>query len=321
MSASRLLEIRNLSVDYRVESGVVRAVRSASLDVSAGETLGLVGESGCGKSTLAMAVPRLLPEPPAEYSGGKMFFEGKDLLSLSGEPLRRVRGAGIGVVFQDPFSALNPVLTVRDQIDETFAAHGRPFSENTAEELLGRVRIEDAVRVARSYPHQLSGGQRQRVVIALAIALKPRLLIADEPTTALDATIQGGILDLLDGLKKDLGLGVLLVSHNIGLLSERADRLAVMYAGEIVETGPTREVLSKAYHPYTRGLLASLPRLSAGGGKLPTLPGQPPDLRHPPEGCAFRDRCPRAVNACAVTPSLGAKGGGRAAACHNPHPL
>ncbi len=315
---SDLLTIRSLSVHYRRRDGDVKAVRSVSLDVRAGETLGLAGESGCGKSTLAMAIPRLLPQPPAEYAGGKIVFEGRDLISLSSEELRQIRGAGIGVVFQDPFSALNPVLTVGEQIKEAFSAHVRPCPPGTVEDLLSRVRLPDAVRIARGYPHQLSGGQRQRAVIALAIALGPRLLIADEPTTALDVTLQGGILDLLDGLKKEMGLGVLLVSHNIGLLSERADRLAVMYAGEIVEVGPAGQVLAGAFHPYTRGLLASLPRLSAGRGKLPTLAGQPPDLRNPPEGCAFRARCPRAIPACGVSPSLGAKEGGRSVACHNP---
>ena len=312
-----LLTIRGLSVRYRRRDDDVKAVRSVSLDVRSGETLGLAGESGCGKSTLALAIPRLLPKPPAEYAGGKIVFEGRDLTTLSSEELRRVRGAGIGVVFQDPFSALNPVLTVGEQIEEAFDAHGRPRPTGTVEDLLSRVRLPDAVRIARAYPHQLSGGQRQRAVIALAIALGPRLLIADEPTTALDVTLQGGILDLLDGLKKEMGLGVLLVSHNIGILSERADRLAVMYAGEIVEVGTTRQVLAGPFHPYTRGLLASLLKLSAGKGKLPTLAGQPPDLRRPPEGCAFRARCPRAISACAVSPSLGAKEGGRSVACHN----
>jgi oligopeptide/dipeptide ABC transporter ATP-binding protein len=316
----KLLEVRHLSVSYRSRDALTRAVRAVSLDVNAGETLGLAGESGCGKSTLAAAILRLLPEPPAEYAGGEVLFQGKDILRLSREELRRVRGAGVGMVFQDPFSALNPVLTVQDQLEEIFPAHGLPLPQGGVEDLLARVRLADPARVARSYPHQLSGGQRQRVCIALAIALNPKLLIADEPTTALDATIQGEILDLLDALKKEMGLGVLLVSHNIGLLSERADRLAVMYAGEIVETGPTKTVLGAPHHPYTRGLLASLPRLSAGRGRLPTLPGQPPDLRRPPSGCAFRERCPRAVGACAVPPSLGARSADRLVACHNPEP-
>jgi oligopeptide/dipeptide ABC transporter ATP-binding protein len=312
-----LLRIQNLSVDYGKGEDRVRAVRAVSLEVRSGETLGLAGESGCGKSTLAMAIPRLLPDPPAVYAGGKILFQGRDLLSLDGEEMRRLRGAGIGVVFQDPFSALNPVLTVGDQIEEVFSAHGRKAAPGAAADLLSRVKIPDPVRVARAYPHQLSGGQRQRAVIAMAIALDPKLLIADEPTTALDATIQGGILDLLGGLKKELGLGVLLVSHNIGLLSERADRLAVMYAGEVVEVGPTKQVLSSPLHPYTRGLLSALPHLSAGTGRLPALPGQPPDLRRLPQGCPFRDRCPLAFSACAVAPSLGARDEDRMAACHH----
>jgi oligopeptide transport system ATP-binding protein len=314
---NNLLEIQNLSVRYRLKDADVQAVRSVSLEIRAGETVGLAGESGCGKSTLAMAIPRLLPEPPAEYSGGRIYFEGRNLLDLSREEFRRLRGAAVGMVFQDPFSALNPVLTVGDQIAEAFQAHGRPCPPGAVEALLARVHLPDVVRLAKSYPHQLSGGQRQRALIAQAIALGPKLLIADEPTTALDATIQEGILDLLDELKKDMGLGVLLVSHNIGLLSERADRLAVMYAGEIVEVGPTPAVLAKPIHPYTRGLLASLPRLSDGHGRLPTLSGRPPDLRRPPEGCAFRARCPRAIPVCAVSPSMGAKGNDRSAACHN----
>jgi oligopeptide transport system ATP-binding protein len=314
---NNLLEIQNLSVCYRLRDAVVKAVRSVSLEIRAGETVGLAGESGCGKSTLAMAIPRLLPEPPAEYSAGRILFEGRNLLAMGREEFRRLRGAAVGVVFQDPFSALNPVLSVGEQISEVFRAHGRPCPPDAVEGLLARVHLPEVVRLARSYPHQLSGGQRQRALIAQAIALGPKLLIADEPTTALDATIQEGILDLLDELKKDMGLGVLLVSHNIGLLSERADRLAVMYAGEIVEVGPTPAVLAKPFHPYTRGLLASLPRLSDGHGRLPTLSGRPPDLRRPPEGCAFRARCPRALPVCAVTPSLGAKGNDRSAACHN----
>lgn len=314
-----LLSVRNLKVNYHVRGQVVQAVRSASLDVDQGETVGLAGESGCGKSTLAMAIPKLLPDTLVDYGAGTVLFNGRNLMGLSPEELRRLRGAEIGVVFQDPFSALNPVLTVGEQIRETFAAHGRPCPEGTIEDLLSRVKLPDAVRMARAYPHQLSGGQRQRAVVAQAIALNPKLLIADEPTTALDATLQGGLLDLLDGLKKDLGLGILLVSHNIGLLSERTDRLAVMYAGEIVETGRTREILKTPFHPYTRGLLNSLPKLSGERGPLPTLPGRPPDLRRPPEGCAFRSRCPRAIGACAITPSLGAKGESRSVACHNAH--
>jgi oligopeptide/dipeptide ABC transporter ATP-binding protein len=239
---------------------------------------------------------------------------------MSGEELRAVRGAGIGVVFQDPFSALNPVLTVGEQIREVFFAHGRSCPAKEEERLLDHVRIPDPRRAARAYPHQLSGGQRQRACIAIAIALKPKLLIADEPTTALDATLQGEILDLIDALKRELGLGVLLVSHNIGLLSERAERLAVMYAGEVVELGAAKAVLTKPLHPYTQGLLSSLPRLSTGPGKLPTLPGQPPDLRNPPSGCPFRERCPRAIEACSVDPELSPKGADRLAACHNPVP-
>jgi peptide/nickel transport system ATP-binding protein len=298
-----LLQISGLTVHYRGPLPV-QAVRNVSLDVLPGQTVGVAGESGCGKSTLALAVPRLLPEPPALYVGGKILFEGKDLLSLPSEDLRRVRGAGIGVVFQDPFSALNPVLTIGDQIEEIHRAHDRPLSPNAALDLLSRVHLPNAPRILNAYPHQISGGQRQRVVLAMAIALKPKLLIADEPTTALDATLQGEILDLIDELKRDLGLAVLLVSHNIGLLSERADRLVVMYAGEIAESGPTRKVLDHPLHPYTQGLLASLPRLSGGQGPLPTLPGQLPDPRRLPSGCCFCDRCPKAFAACVESPVL-----------------
>jgi peptide/nickel transport system ATP-binding protein len=250
-----------MSVDYRQGSQQVHAVRGVSLELNEGESLGLVGESGCGKSTLALALLQLLPEGSSQILSGRVFFDGQDLSTLGAHGLRRIRGAQVGFVFQDPFSALNPVLTVGEQIEEVFWAHHKSWHPRQALELLSKVRLDAPQRIFRSYPHQLSGGQRQRVCIAMAIALYPRLLIADEPTTALDVTTQKDILNLLDHLKKDLHMAILLITHNVGLMAERTDRLAVMQGGEIVEVGPTPHVLQSPSHPYTQGLLCSLPRL------------------------------------------------------------
>jgi oligopeptide/dipeptide ABC transporter ATP-binding protein len=314
-----LLEVADLRVEYRREGHAVPAVRGVSLGVEAGETVGLVGESGCGKSTLALALLRLLPERSGRVTGGRITFEGKDVLSLSDAALREVRGGGIGMIFQDPFSALNPVLTAGEQVLEMAEAHGAGGPERVLE-LLERVKLPDAKRVRDAYPHQLSGGQRQRVVMAMAIAARPRLLVADEPTTALDASLQKDVLDLLDGLQKDMGLAMLFITHNMNLVAERTRRLAVMYAGEVVESGPTERVLREPLHPYTQALLKSLPRLGGGRGPLPIIPGQPPDPRALPTGCAFHPRCGSAFAPCAsAAPRLQAAQG-RDVACHLHHP-
>lgn len=311
-----LLLVENLRVTYDRGGVPIPAVRGASIALSPGEALGLAGESGSGKSTLAAALTRLLPERVV-VAADRLEVDGKDVLSLPPRELRSLRGGAVGMVFQDPFSALNPVLTVGDQIEEVLEFHAGGRARVRVLELLGQVRLPDPPSLYRAYPHQLSGGQRQRVCLAMAIAARPKLLVADEPTTALDVTVQRDILNLLDELRRDLKMALLLVTHNVGLLVERTDRLAMMYAGEIVEVGPTREVLTAPAHPYTQGLLRSLPRLSRVERRLPALPGQPPDPRRLPEGCAFRDRCPHAFARCSVGPVM-APVPGRAtqAACH-----
>jgi oligopeptide/dipeptide ABC transporter ATP-binding protein len=330
---SIVMKVENLSAHYWRDGRKLKAVRHVSFDLREGEMLGLIGESACGKSTLAMALLRLLPEGTSEISRGRVLFGENDLLRLPPEALRRVRGGQIGMVFQDPFSALNPVFTVGEQVVEALVyqqgakSEERRVNKNGTEQtiqLFKKVRLPQPERIFNSYPHQLSGGQRQRVCLAMAIASRPRLLIADEPTTALDVTTQMEILDLLDELRKELSMTVLLVTHNLGLLAERADRLAVMYAGEIVELGPTRTLLHHPLHPYTKGLLKSLPRLSdrqseienRQSHRLPVLEGAPPDLRHLPAGCPFHPRCPHVFEACRrLAPQLQHKEG-RDVSCH-----
>ncbi|MBL0349739.1 MAG: ABC transporter ATP-binding protein [Elusimicrobia bacterium] len=311
-----LLEIRDLRVEYR--RGNVAAVRGVSIDLAPGESLGLAGESGSGKSTLALSVLRLLAPEAVRAVSGRILFKGRDVLTLADRDLRSLRGGAVATVFQDPFSALNPVLTVGEQIEEVLELHAGGRNPARVRDLLARVRLPEPDRIYASYPHQLSGGQRQRVCLAMAVAGGPDLLIADEPTTALDVTVQREILDLLDSLRRDLGMALLLVTHNIGLLSERTDRLGIMYAGELVEVGPTRAVLSDPRHPYTQGLLKSLPRLTKTADRLPALPGQPPDLGRLPAGCPFRPRCPGAFDRCEKeSPVLRPVGvADRTAACH-----
>lgn len=292
-----LLSIENLRVEY-LRAGIrIPAVRNVTLVLEPGESLGIAGESGSGKSTLALALLRLLPES-ARITAEQMIVGDQNVLALDPPALRVLRGGTVGIVFQDPFSALNPVLTVGEQVDEVLDLHAGGRDRARVLSLLAQVRLPDPADLYGAYPHQLSGGQRQRICLAMAIAGSPKLLIADEPTTALDVTVQREILNLLDDLKRELKMALLLVTHNVGLLSERTDRLAVMYAGEIVEIGPTATVLGSPSHPYTQGLLKSLPRLSHAYRRLPALPGQPPDPRHLPEGCPFLPRCPAAFAPC-----------------------
>ncbi len=310
-----MLKIENLSVDYFRGKHTIHAVRNVCLDLYEGEMLGIVGESGCGKSTLAMTPLRLLPENASDIAGGKIWFENQELLGLSDQEMRELRGGRIAMVFQDPFTTLNPVLTIGDQIEEVVRVHSKGqrhgASAQPAKDLvidvLEKVHLPDPERIYKSYPHQISGGQRQRACIAMAIVSNPKIVIADEPTTALDVTVQKEILNLLDQLRKDLNMTVLLITHNMGLLSERTDRLAVMYAGEIVEYGETRSVLRKPLHPYTKGLLQSLPKLAqqtedqgpvTKSRRLPILPGQPPDLKDLPKGCSFHPRCSHVMDVC-----------------------
>ena len=319
--SSPLLDVRGLTTVFAGTTGgrqgVVRAVDNVSLHVDRGETLGLVGESGCGKSATALSIIRLV-QAPGRIDAGSIVFEGQDLTTIDEEAMRRVRGARIGFVFQEPMTALNPVFTVGDQIAEALTVHGmasRAEARRRAVEMLEAVRIPNPADRARDYPHQLSGGMRQRALIAAAIACKPSLLIADEPTTALDVTIQAEVLDLLKDMRDRFGLSLLLITHDLGVVSRLADRVAVMYAGRIVEEGPARDVLSAPAHPYTRGLLASLPG-AAPGTRLTAIPGTVPDLAALPAGCAFAPRCAdRRADCVARVPDLVPAGDGRRARC------
>jgi len=298
-----LLDVSGLTTEFVIErDGVRRAVRAAdcvSFEIRRGETLALAGESGSGKSVTALSILRLVP-PPGRIVSGSIRFEGRDLLTLEEPDLRRVRGARIGFVFQEPMTALNPVFCVGDQIAEALEVHGiakGAAARASAVELLEAVRIPEPARRARDFPHQLSGGMRQRVLIAAAVACRPPLVVADEPTTALDATIQADILDLLVAMRRETGLSLLLITHDLGIVARVADRIAVMYAGRIVETGPAARVLASPQHPYTRGLLASVPG-RIPGARLEAIPGTVPDLAALPPGCAFAPRCPARFDAC-----------------------
>jgi oligopeptide/dipeptide ABC transporter ATP-binding protein len=297
-----LLEVRGLTTEFggaHAAAGAVRAADGVSFDIGRGEILALAGESGSGKSVTALSILRLVP-PPGRIVSGSVRFEGRDLLTLDEEELRRVRGARIGFVFQEPMTALNPAFTVGGQIAEALEVHGLArgaAARARAVELLDAVRIPDPARRAGDFPHQLSGGMRQRVLIAAAMACRPPLVIADEPTTALDATIQADILDLLLAMRQESGLSLLLITHDLGVVARVADRVAVMYAGRIVETGPARGALASPGHPYTRGLLASLPG-HRPGTRLDAIPGAVPDLAMLPPGCAFAPRCPDRFAAC-----------------------
>ncbi len=296
-----LLEIRDLTVLFTGAEGVARAVDGVDLAVDEGETVGLVGESGCGKSVTALAVLRLV-EPPGHIAhGSSVRLEGRDLLALGTKEIRAVRGNHVSLVFQEPLSALNPVLTVGAQIAEAIRAH-EPVSRSTAKwravEMLTAVGIPDAARHAVAYPHQLSGGMRQRALIAMALACHPKLLLADEPTTALDVTIQAEILELLDRLQQKLGMAVLLITHNLGIVAERTRRVYVMYAGQIVEEAPTAQLFARPSHPYSEGLLGAVPSLEGRKGRLQAIPGQVPPATAWPAGCRFHPRCPHAWDKC-----------------------
>lgn len=323
MTREPLLSVSSLSVEFALPTGPATALDGVSFDIAAGETLGLVGESGSGKSITALSVLRLL-RSPGRVSGGRIRFEGRDLLGLSDREIRAVRGARIGFVFQEPMTALDPVYTVGDQIAEALTIHGvcgKREARTRAVDLLDAVRIPNPAVRARDYPHQMSGGMRQRVCIAIAIACRPSLVIADEPTTALDVTIQAEILELLRGMRETLGVGMLLITHDLGIVANNADRVAVMYAGRIVETGPVRDVLLDPQHPYTRGLLGSLPD-RAHGGALTPIGGAVPRLGAFPSGCAFHPRCPQRFEPCDVAiPHAATVGPGHSARCflHDAH--
>ena len=298
-----LLEVRDLRTYFYTMGGLVKAVDGISYDLQEGETLGLVGESGCGKSVSALSIMGLIPYPPGKVVGGEAIFEGRDLLKLTPEEMRRVRGRKIAMVFQEPMTSLNPVLRIERQLTEALQVHlnmERSAAIQRAASLLKRVGISDAERRLRQYPHQFSGGMRQRLMIAMALSCEPRLIIADEPTTALDVTIQAQILDLMKELTQAAGVALIIITHNLGVVARYADRVNVMYAGRIVERGKAQEIYAHPRHPYTIGLLRSVPRLDQPKKeKLDPIEGQPPDLATLPKGCSFRERCRYAIYKCA----------------------
>jgi oligopeptide transport system ATP-binding protein len=297
-----LLEVKALRTQFFTQDGVVQAVNGISYHVDEGETLGIVGESGCGKSVSVMSLIRLIPQPPGKITDGEVWFDGRDLLQLTEEEIRRVRGHRIGVVFQDPMTSLNPVLTVGQQISEALQLHlgmDRAQARQRTIELLEMVGIPAAASRVDDYPHQFSGGMRQRVMIAMALSCTPQLLIADEPTTALDVTIQAQILDLVRKLKTDVGMAIIWITHDLGVVAGLADRVMVMYAGYVVETAPVKELYANPRHPYTVGLLSSIPRLDEERPeRLTPIEGLPPDLIDPPAGCPFVSRCRFHVDRC-----------------------
>lgn len=296
-----LLQIDSLRTYFHTEDGPAKAVDGVSLTLSRGETLGLVGESGCGKSVTALSMMRLIPEPPGEIVSGSIRFDGRDLLELPDDAMRRVRGNDVAMIFQEPMTSLNPVFTCGYQIDEAVMLHqglDKVQARDRTVEMLQRVGIPDPRQRANEYPHQLSGGMRQRVMIAMALSCGPELLIADEPTTALDVTIQAQILDLLESLQEDAGLAVLMITHDLGVIAEVADRVAVMYAGKIVEMGDLISIYDSPMHPYTQGLMASVPKLTERRERLSVIPGTVPDATRFPSGCRFYPRCAAAEDIC-----------------------
>jgi peptide/nickel transport system ATP-binding protein len=314
-----LLEVNDLRVYFRTEEGLLKAVDGVSFQVHRGETLGLVGESGCGKSVTAFSILQLLISPPAEYAGGKINFQGQNLLAFSDKQMRRVRGRLISIVFQEPASSLNPIMTIGQQITEVILQHQRRSKRQAREmtiEMLHRVGIPSPETRIDAYPHQLSGGMKQRAMIAMALACRPRLLIADEPTTALDVTIQAQILDLLKELQQEFDMSVILITHDLGVVAETCDRVAVMYAGKIVECASVAELFEQPKHPYTLGLFQSLPALAARREILPVIPGSVPNPLEFPSGCRFRTRCSMAQEVCEREPPLSEVSPGHFSACH-----
>ncbi|MFY0611229.1 MAG: ABC transporter ATP-binding protein [Hyphomicrobiaceae bacterium] len=299
----KLLEVKGLKTHFFTSGGVVKAVDGISYDVAPGETVAVVGESGCGKSVGAMSILRLIPDPPGKNVGGEIIFNGRDILELSDAEMRDIRGRDIGMIFQEPMTSLNPVLSIGRQLTETVEHHlkvSRAQAMERAVELLGLVGISEPHRRLKQYPHHLSGGMRQRVMIAMSLACEPKLIIADEPTTALDVTIQAQILELMKNLTRELGVAMIIITHNLGVVARYADRVNVMYAGRIVESGTAEEIYHNPKHPYTLALLRSVPRMDQPrGAKLEPVDGQPPDLTKLDDGCAFRPRCRFAADGCA----------------------
>ncbi|MDD9378682.1 ABC transporter ATP-binding protein [Streptomyces sp. ZAF1911] len=314
-----LLEVRDLHVEFKTRDGVAKAVNGVNYSVAEGETLAVLGESGSGKSVTAQAVMGILDMPPGRIAGGEILFKGKDLLKMKEEERRKVRGAEMAMIFQDALSSLNPVLSVGAQLGEMYEVHrgmSRKDARAKAVELMDRVKIPAARERVGDYPHQFSGGMRQRIMIAMAMALEPSLIIADEPTTALDVTVQAQVMDLLAELQRELNMGLILITHDLGVVADVADKIAVMYAGRIVEAAPVHEIYKNPAHPYTRGLLDSIPRLDQKGQELYAIKGLPPNLLAIPPGCAFNPRCPMARAVCRTdVPPLAEVGPDRASAC------
>jgi oligopeptide transport system ATP-binding protein len=314
-----ILDVRRLRTDFKTDDGVVHAVRDVSFDVHPGETLGIVGESGCGKSVTALSIMGLV-QSPGEVVGGEILFNGGDLLKLSDDDLREIRGRDIAMIFQDPLSSLNPVLRVGFQIDEAMAAHDkvpREQIQGRGLDLLKQVRVPDAQSRLKDYPHQFSGGMRQRAMIAMGLSNRPQVLIADEPTTALDVTVQAQILELLRDLNEETGAAIILITHNLGVVAGLCKRVIVMYAGEIVEEGPVEAIFEHPQHPYTWALLRSMPRIDSNRAeRLRSIEGLPPDLISLPPGCKFAARCPFRIERCfSEDPRLQRVGDGQRAAC------
>ncbi|MFH8661808.1 ABC transporter ATP-binding protein [Streptomyces afghaniensis] len=322
-----LLEVRDLHVEFHTRDGVAKAVNGVNYTVSSGETLAVLGESGSGKSVTAQAIMGILDMPPGRIPKGQILYRGEDMLTMSGDARRKIRGSKIAMIFQDALSALNPVLSVGYQLGEMFRVHqglSKKDAKAKAIELMDRVKIPAAKERVGDYPHQFSGGMRQRIMIAMALALEPDLIIADEPTTALDVTVQAQVMDLLADLQREYNMGLILITHDLGVVADVADKIAVMYAGRIVETAPVHELYKRPAHPYTKGLLESIPRLDQKGQDLYAIKGLPPNLTRIPSGCAFNPRCPKAQDICRTdVPSLhpvterdGGELVGRGSACH-----
>ena len=314
-----LLELRGLTTAFQTARGEISAIEDISFDLNAGEILGIVGESGSGKSVTALTIMGLLPEPPARIAAGSVRFAGEELTTASPNRMEKIRGAGISMVFQEPMTSLNPVFTIGEQIMETVRAHERMSASAQREraiEMLDRVGIPSATERLNDYPHQLSGGQRQRVMIAMSLACRPKLLIADEPTTALDVTIQAQVLDLLMDLRDELGMAIMIITHNMGVIAEVADRVLVMYAGRIVEQSPVADLFDAPQHPYTKGLLACVPTLQQDRHRLIAIPGSLPEPARRPPGCRFAPRCSYRIEACRTAiPPLVMQREDRAVAC------
>jgi oligopeptide/dipeptide ABC transporter ATP-binding protein len=314
-----LLEIENLRVEFHTEDGILKAVDGVNLQIKAGETLGLVGESGCGKSVTAFSILQLLPTPPAKYAGGEINFHSENLLAKNEKQLRQVRGNAISMIFQEPMSSLNPIMTIGKQISETIIEHQKKSKREAREiaiQMLHRVGIPSPETRFDEYPHQMSGGMKQRAMIAMALVCRPQLLIADEPTTALDVTIQAQILELLRELQREFAMSMLLITHDLGVVAETCDNVAVMYAGKIVEKATVNELFERPLHPYTQGLFRSLPNLSEKKDALEAIPGAVPNPLDFPSGCRFRTRCPMAQELCKQEPLLRELASKHFVACH-----